>query len=124
MIDNMNKNVFEEILSPIQTSMEEAQNSIHGDSKKYKLSLSNFAMNLFYGIICQIKSISLMVTDNSWTENIEISPKVIDLAPKQKQIFNVKVKPKSLSKRPGCKTIISVLKIPRNNSPKARCTST
>ncbi len=84
MIDNLNKNVFEKILSPIQTSMEEAQNSIHGDSERYKLSLSIFSRNLFFGIICKIKSISLLVTEIKTSS----TAKALELVPASKSMYN------------------------------------
>jgi hypothetical protein len=60
--------VFEEIIAPLTLLMEEEANKLGDDSKKYKLSFLPFTLNLLFGIISGIKSISLLIT------NIQTSP--------------------------------------------------
>ncbi|MDP2903412.1 MAG: transposase [Methylovulum sp.] len=55
--------VFTRITAPLQTLLKKEADQLHGDSLLYKLSLYFFTMNLVYGIINKIASISLLVTD-------------------------------------------------------------
>ena len=57
------KNVFGKIMNPIISMVEETENSIPNDSKNYKLSFFSFTVNILFGIINGIKSISLLVTE-------------------------------------------------------------
>ena len=55
-------NVFEEIISPVCPLLEQEAINLKDDIKKYKLSFFPFTLNLLYGIINGIKSISLLIT--------------------------------------------------------------
>ncbi len=55
-------NVLEKIIAPAIPLMEEEALNLGDDIKKYKLSFFPFMLNLLFGIISGIKSISLLVT--------------------------------------------------------------
>jgi len=55
-------NVFEEIISPVCPLLEQEAINLKDDIKKYKLSFFPFTLNLLYGIINGIKSVSLLIT--------------------------------------------------------------
>ena len=55
-------NVLEEIISPVIPLMEEEAISLGDDIEKYKLSFFPFTLNLLFGIINGIKSVSLLIT--------------------------------------------------------------
>jgi len=63
MIDKVEKNVFEKILRPVSSLIEEAQKSMQNDSETYTLSFTVFTTNLLFGIICQIKSIGKLIVE-------------------------------------------------------------
>ena len=63
MIDKVEKNVFEKILEPVSSLIEEAQKSMQDDSENYTLSFTAFTTNLLFGIICQIKSIGKLIVE-------------------------------------------------------------
>ncbi len=63
MRDPDNRIVFEEILEPVLPLVKEEANELAEDAETYTLSFYFFTLNLLYGIIKQIKSISLLVTD-------------------------------------------------------------
>jgi hypothetical protein len=50
-------------LAPVIKLIEESANNIPGDSDRFTLSFAPFAINLLFGIIKQIKSVSLLVTE-------------------------------------------------------------
>jgi len=50
-------------LAPVLSLIEESANSIPGDSEKFTLSFAPFAINILFGIINQIKSVSLLITE-------------------------------------------------------------
>lgn len=54
--------IFKEIVKPILPILEEEANTIKGDNEKYTLSLYPFTINLLFGIIEGIKSISQLAT--------------------------------------------------------------
>ena len=55
--------VFGKIISPAAGFVEEAGNSLPGDSDTYTLSFVPFLYNLLFAVICNIKSVSLLVTE-------------------------------------------------------------
>ena len=55
--------VFGKIISPVAGFVEEAGNSLPGDSDTYTLSFVPFLYNLLFAVICNMKSISLLVTE-------------------------------------------------------------
>jgi hypothetical protein len=55
--------VFAEIISPVLPLLKEEASKLKKDALIYKLSFYFFALNLLYGIIKNIKSIALLVTD-------------------------------------------------------------
>lgn len=55
--------IFDKIISPVIGFTEEAGNSLPGDFDTYKLSFVPFLNNLLFAVICNIKSISLLVTE-------------------------------------------------------------
>ena len=55
--------VFDKIISPAVGFAEETGNTLPGDSDKYKLSFVPFLRNLLFAVICDIKSVSLLVTE-------------------------------------------------------------
>ena len=55
--------VFDKIISPAVGFAEETGNTLPGDSDKYKLSFVPFLRNLLFAVICDIKSVSLPVTE-------------------------------------------------------------
>ncbi len=63
MIDKVEKNVFEKILGPVSSLIEEIQKSMQDDSETYTLSFTAFTINLLFGIICQIKSIGKLIVE-------------------------------------------------------------
>lgn len=63
MNDKIEKTVFEKIYQPLQPFLEEAAQSMPEDFQKYKLSLGIFIMNLMYGIISQMKSITQLTVE-------------------------------------------------------------
>jgi hypothetical protein len=54
--------VFEEIIAPVIPLIAEEADKLGDDTKKYKLSFLPFTLNLLFGIINGIKSISLLIT--------------------------------------------------------------
>ena len=50
-------------MAPVISIIKERESSIPGDSDTYTLSFSAFSVNLLFGIINQIKSVSLIVTE-------------------------------------------------------------
>jgi hypothetical protein len=67
-------NVFEEIISPLVPLLEEEAINLGDDIKKYKFSLLPFTLNLLYGIINGIKTISLLITHLKSLPNINELP--------------------------------------------------
>ncbi len=63
MASQYEENVFGKILSPVLDLLEHSQNDIKGDGETYNLSLQPFTINLLFGIITQIGSISLLITE-------------------------------------------------------------
>lgn len=57
------KNVFGKMLAPVSNLIEESANSIPGDSERFTLSFAPFTNNVLFGIINQIKSVSLLITE-------------------------------------------------------------
>ena len=55
--------LFEQILKPVLPLLKEEADSMGSDASTYKLSFFFFTLNLLYGILKKIKSISLLVTD-------------------------------------------------------------
>ncbi len=55
--------LFEQILKPVLPLLKEEADSMGNDASTYKLSFFFFVLNLLYGILKKIKSISLLVTD-------------------------------------------------------------
>jgi len=55
--------VFHELLRPLYPHLKEEADALKGDVETYKLSLYFFALNLLYGCIKGIKSISLLATE-------------------------------------------------------------
>jgi len=67
----MEKNVFGKILAPVVSLIEESANSIPGDSERFTLSFAPFAINILFGIIGQIKSVSLLITEIRTSDEAE-----------------------------------------------------
>ncbi|CAN2047296.1 transposase [Candidatus Magnetomoraceae bacterium gMMP-13] len=58
-----NHTVFEKILEPFMCLLDQQVKNLDGDDQKYKLSLKPFTLNLLFGIINGIKSVSLLITN-------------------------------------------------------------
>jgi len=56
-------------LAPVIKLIEEGANSLPGDSGKFTLSFSAFTINILFGIINQIQSVSLLVTEIQSSED-------------------------------------------------------
>ena len=50
-------------MAPVISLIKESENSIPGDSDTFTLSFSAFSINIIFGIINQIKSVSLLITE-------------------------------------------------------------
>ncbi len=83
MNDN-NLNVFDKISAPVIPFIEEAQNSIPNDAATYSLSFLPFAINILFGIINRIPSVSLLVTDIKTSD----SAKSLGLAVASKSMYS------------------------------------
>ena len=59
------KNVFEEILEPIDSCVDKVQGQLINDYLSYKLSFTTFTTNILYAIICQIKSIGQLIVETN-----------------------------------------------------------
>lgn len=55
--------IFDKIISPIAGFAQKAGNSLPEDSETYKLSFVPFLYNLLFAVVCNIKSISMLVTE-------------------------------------------------------------
>ncbi len=67
----MKKNLFTKLLAPVYPLIQEASNSIPGDSKKYKLSFIPFTISLLFGIISGVKSVSLLITEIATSDELK-----------------------------------------------------
>ncbi len=63
MTDRIKEKVFDKIISPVTGFVREAQDSLPADSDKYTLSFAPFIYNILFAVVCNIKSISLLVTE-------------------------------------------------------------
>jgi len=63
MTDRTQEKVFHKIISPVTGFVENAQNTLPGDSDRYTLCLTAFIYNIMFAIICNIRSISLLITE-------------------------------------------------------------
>ena len=50
-------------MAPVISVIEKSANSIPGDSERFTLSFAPFTINILFGIINQIKSVSLLITE-------------------------------------------------------------
>ena len=63
--------LFNQIIAPLQEALKEEVESLDKDAITYKLSLYFFTINLIYGIVKEIRSISLLITEIKTAQNIE-----------------------------------------------------
>ena len=63
MIGSDDKIVFHELLRPLIPHLKKEAGALKNDADTYKLSLYFFTLNLLYGCIKRIKSISLLATE-------------------------------------------------------------
>ena len=55
--------VFDAILAPLLPLLEEQCSQLKDDANNYKLSLAPFVLNGVFAVVCNIKSISLLITE-------------------------------------------------------------
>lgn len=55
--------IFDKIIAPINSRLKSEAKQLENDSYKYRLSFYFFTLNLLYGLIKGVKSVSLLITD-------------------------------------------------------------
>ena len=55
-------NVFQEMMAPVLPLVKNMADNIPGDLEKYKLSILPFTLNILFWIICNIKTVSQLIT--------------------------------------------------------------
>lgn len=76
--------VFDELLAPVYPFIKDTSNSLSGDSTKFKLSFLPFTMNLLFGIINGVKSVSLLVSEIAASDEA----KTLGLIPASKSMYS------------------------------------
>lgn len=88
IIENEDINVFEKIIESITPLLDNCQNNISGDSKKYKLNFKTFVINILFGIIYNLGSVSLLITEIKTSKTAKVLGLVLASSSMYSEAFN------------------------------------